>query len=204
MRRIGSLLACLLVVAPAAGAETGPKGAPDPVSLQLGFLFVNYYGADLEKLEQRAAWISEFDLAVALQLVRLSDADLDDIVTWRREGGSWDAITRRCRLGCEIFFVELPVNLELPEPYARPYATWSTRPGADQRLTDEEVRELVILRAMSEHCQLAPEDVVRLRSAGQSPKAIVAVHPPSRRAENAAPPVPAPPPGSAPKPPAKP
>ena len=165
---------------------------PDDVPLQLEFLFVHYYGADLDDLERRATWISEYDLAVALHLVKLAEVDLDDIVTWRREGSSWDSITRRCQLGCEAFYVDIPANVTLPAPYARPYATWRAHPGADLRLTDEEVRELVILAAISEHCRLAPEEVVELRSAGQTPRAIVAMHPAADSVEDAAPPLPEP------------
>jgi hypothetical protein len=164
----------------------------DEVPLQLEFLFVHYYGANLDDLERRATWISEYDLAVALHLVKLAEVDLDDIVTWRREGSSWDSITRRCQLGCEVFYVDIPAKVTLPAPYARPYATWRKRPGADLRLTDEEVRELVLLAAISEHCRLAPAEVVELRSSGQTPRAIVAMHPAPDSVEDAAPPLPEP------------
>lgn len=173
----------------------------DDVPQQLGFLFVDYYGADLQDLEKRATWISEYDLAVALHLTRLADIDLDEIVKWRREGSSWDAITRRCALGCEVFYVDIPNDVTLPAPYARPYVTWRQQPGADLRLTDEEVRELVLLAALSEHCSLAPEQVVQLRSAGQTPRAIFAMHPASRDTENTTPSLPPePPPGATPGP----
>lgn len=160
------------------------------VPLQLGFLFVNHYGATLEELEPRAAWVSEYDLVVALELARVSDTELDDIIGWRREGSSWDAITRRCGLGCEIYYVELAADVELVEPYARPYRVWDEEPQSDQRLKDEEIRELVLMSALSEHCRVPAEEIVRLRMAGQTPRAIVAMHRPDRDAEYAAPPVP--------------
>lgn len=158
------------------------------VPLQLGFLFVNHYGASLEELERRAAWVSEYDLAVALELSRRSDTKLDDIIAWRREGSSWDAITRRCMLGCEVYYVELAADLELREPYARPYRLWDEKPATDQRLTDEEIRELVLMSALSDHCRVTPETIVRLRMAGQTPRAIVAMHRPDRDTEYAEPP----------------
>ena len=159
------------------------------VPLQLGFLFVNHFGANLDELEARAAWVSEYDLAVALQLASVSETKLDDIISWRREGSSWDAITRRCQLGCEVYYVELSADVELKEPYARPYVVWDEKPGSDQRLTDEEIRELVLMAALSEHCKVTPEQIVRLRMAGQTPRAIVAMHRPDRDTEYAAPPV---------------
>jgi hypothetical protein len=174
----------LLLVVPVNAQYSPETDAP----LQLGFLFVNHYGADIKQLEARAAWVSEYDLAVALQLVRVSETELDEIISWRRQGSSWDAITRRCGLGCEVYYMELAADLELPEPYARPYKVWDESPGSDQRLTDEEIRELVLMSALSEHCKVLPEEVVRLRTAGQTPRAIVAIHRPDRDNEYAAPP----------------
>ena len=176
----------VLVAVPTDAQITSGSEAP----LQLGFLFVNHYGANLEELETRAAWVSEYDLAVALQLASVSNTDLDEIITWRREGSSWDAITRRCQLGCEIYYIELAADVELSAPYARPYIVWDETPGADQRLTDEEIRELVLMAALSDHCKTPPEQIVRLRMAGQTPRAIVALHRPDRDAEYAAPPLP--------------
>ena len=178
MHRTGLYTSFLVSLALATPPRERVPAAGPVGPLQLGFLFAGYYGADLPGLERRSAWISESDLAVALQLVRLTHRRLDDIVTWRREGSSWDAITRRCNVGCEVYFVELPADLQLPEPYARPYRLWRDQPRADQRLSDAEVREMVLLHALSEYCGMAPPEVVRLRAAGQSPKAIAAAHPP--------------------------
>jgi len=158
-----------------------PQGAARSGTLQLEQLFVGYYGADPAELERRADWISEYDLAVALHLVRRSRTDIDRIVAWRREGNSWDDITRKCALGGGVYHVTLPGSVDLPEPYSRPYQRWRALPGTDQRLTDEEVRELVILRALSDYCGIAADQVVRLRMAGQSPRAILSQHPPRKR-----------------------
>lgn len=176
-------LALLLVACPATAEDASAPVPHDGPSL-IGFLFENYYESDLVELSRRASWISEYDLAVALHLERASGVTLDEIVTWRRQGSSWDAITRRCGLGCEVFFVELTdAETLLPDPYARPYVTWDEHPGADQRLSDIEIRELVLLRAMSDYCGASADEIVKLRAAGHSPKAIAAVHPPRPRRE---------------------
>lgn len=140
--------------------------------LQLGFLFEHHFDADVVALQRHVAWLSEYDLLVALHLERVSTRGLDEIISWRREGHSWDAITRRCGLGSQIYRLTLPAALALRGPYARPYATWRQDPRADLRLTDEEVRELVLLRTLRDHCRLTAEDVVRRRSAGESPHSI--------------------------------
>jgi len=184
MHRTGLFPSFLVSLALATPVRDHVPAAGPVGPLQLGFLFAGYYGADLSGLERRSAWISESDLAVALQIERLTHRRLDDIVTWRREGSSWDAITRRCNLGCEVYFVQLPADLPLPEPYARPYRLWRQQPGVDQRLSDAEVREMVLLHALSDYCSIAPPEVVRLRAAGQSPKAIAAAHPPREAQSN--------------------
>lgn len=170
----------LLLVAPGALADSANTPPHDGSPSQMGFLFTDYYRIDPAALEQPTEWISEYDLAVALHIMRHSDVELDQIVTWRRGGSSWDAITRRSGLSCEIYFVELEADRALPEPYARPYVTWDEKPGSDLHLNDVEIRELVLLRAMSDYCQTAAEEVVRLRVAGHAPRAIAAFHPPRR------------------------
>ena len=140
--------------------------------LQLDFLFEHHFAADLNALQGHAAWLSEYDLLVALHLEHVSVRSLDEIIAWRREGNSRDAITRRCGRGSEAYRLALPAGLALRGPYARPYATWRQNPRADLRLTDEEVRELVLLRTLRDHCRLTAEDIVRRRTAGQSPRSI--------------------------------
>jgi hypothetical protein len=178
-----SFFISLALAAPAENALRGRAPVPQarPATLQLQPLFADHYRADPVELARSAGWMSEYDLAVALHLVRRSRVDLDRIVAWRREGGSWDAITRRCGLSAGVYHVPLPEDAELPEPYARPYQRWRANPGADQRLTDEEVRELVILRALSQYCAIPAEKVVRSRAAGQTPEAIIEQRPVRRR-----------------------
>ena len=59
-------------------------------------------------------------------------------------------------------------------------AVWRDSPGADVRLTDEEVRELVLLRTLRDFCQIPAAQVVRLRLSGRSPMAIAAAYGPQR------------------------
>lgn len=174
MRR--TVLYAVLVSAALSSRSTWDRDvhAETSSSLQLDFLFARHFDADLVDLERRAAWVSEYDLLVALHLQQLSKRSLDDIIDWRRTGASWDTITRRCGMGCNIYYVALPATQELPRPYARPYATWRQQPGADQRLSDEEVRELVLLRALRDALQLNAGEVASRRAAGHSPRAIAA------------------------------
>jgi hypothetical protein len=173
--------------APGAAKAESEIATSDPTGLQLDFLYEDYSGFERAALARRAAWLGESDLLVALELARRSRADLDVIVTWRREGASWDAVTRRCQLRCDVFYVVLPARLELAPPYARAYRQWRLSPGADLHLADNEIRELVLMRAVSEHCRIAPEQVVRLRNAGHGPRDIALTFGSLRSGEDAAP-----------------
>jgi hypothetical protein len=162
MRRVHTALFVVGLLLVAARDREVRADAARP--LQLDFLFEHRFGADLNALQRHAAWLSEYDLLVALHLEHVSARSLDEIIAWRREGSSWDAITRRCGLGSETYRLTLPTSLALRGPYARPYATWRQNSRADLRLTDEEVRELVLLRTLRDHCRLTAEDIVRRRT----------------------------------------
>lgn len=178
MQRTPFYAALAVVALLVAAARDRDVHAEPSQPLQLGFLFERHFGADPAAVERFVAWVSEYDLLVALHLERVSTHDRDTIIAWRRAGSSWDTITRRCGLVCGIYFVDLPTDQELRGPYARPYVTWRAQPGADQRLSDEEVRELVLLRVLRDTYHLAPGEVARRRAAGESPRAIVASHTP--------------------------
>jgi len=186
------LLGFIVAAAPTGLGQPAPGGVGEPRlsragmvepapssarrhALQFDFLYRDYFGLDPAGLERPAAWLGEPDLVVALHLRHLSGVDLDVIVTWRREGVSWNEITRRCRRGSQVYYVELPRELELPPPYARAYGHWRQHAGAELALSDAEVRELVLLRVMSEGCALPAAKVVRLRASGFGPRAIAVV-----------------------------
>jgi hypothetical protein len=186
--RIASVLVAVLVIlwshAPAA-ARVRVQAAP-PV-LQLDFLYADF-GVDPSRAEREVVHVGEADFLVALHVARASGVDLAVVITWRRGGMSWDAITRHCKRDGRIYYVELPPEATGP-PYGRAHGHWRRHPQSDIRLTDEEIRALVLVRAVAGHCKLPCGEVVRLRVRGESPKAIAARH--RRTAEDAAPAAPA-------------
>jgi len=180
MHRTTLYAAGLLALAFATVAEERREPENPLASLQLGFLYEHHFGADRTTLQEQARWISESDLLVALQLRRQTRIDLERLIGWRRQGSSWDEITRQCGLPATVFFVQLPRTEPLRGPYVRPYSVWRDSPGTDVRLTDEEVRELVLLRTLRDFCQIPAAQVVRLRLSGRSPMAIAAAYGPQR------------------------
>ena len=171
MQRTSWLAALAAVVLLVAAARDRDAHAEPSRTLELGFLFERHFGADAATLAPLIDWVSEYDLLVALHLERVSRHDRDTIIAWRRAGGSWDSITRRCGLACNIYYVAMPADTELHGPYERPYATWKAQPSVDQRLSDEEVRELVLLRVLRDAARLSAAEVARRRAAGATPRA---------------------------------
>jgi hypothetical protein len=169
------MLALLLsMLAAQAGAETAVQVRVGSPSLELGFLFTDYYGLSPERTRSCALVLDEDDLLVALHLERASGVDFEIIARWRRDGASWDDITRRCRRDCGVYYVALPADARLGPPYGRAHGYWRKHPKGDLRLSDDEIHSLVLLSALSEHSGLAPLEVARGRARGESPKEISA------------------------------
>jgi len=170
MRRATVLLAVLLVQPCLAVADPAVRVQVGAPALQFEFLY-NDYGVDRSHAAREVARLGEADFLVALHLARVSGANVNLVITWRRGGMSWDSITRRCKRDGRIYFVELPVEATGP-PYGRAHGYWRRHPRTDLHLTDVEIRELVLVRSVASHCKLPCAEVVRLRVRGESPRAI--------------------------------
>jgi hypothetical protein len=164
------LLAVALSSSGLAAATTTVNVQVGPPALQFGFLYRDY-GVDRSRAEREVTHLGEADFLVALHVARATGMDLSVVVAWRRGGMSWDAITRRCKRDGRIYYVELPPEATGP-PYGRAHGHWRRHPHSDIRLTDEEIRELVLVRSVADHCKLPCGEVIRLRVRGESPKAI--------------------------------
>lgn len=174
MRRLAILLIACTALVPATFAETSVQVRVGGPSLELDFLFTDYYGLSHSRMRQCSSVLDEHDLLVALHLVRISGVDFEIIARWRRDGQSWDEITRRSRHDCSIYYVALPKDARPGPPFGRAYGHWRKHPKGDLRLEDEEVHALVLLRALSEHSGVAADEVARLQAKGERPRAIAA------------------------------
>lgn len=188
MRHIVILLIACATLAPVTHADTSVQVRVGGPSLELDFLFTDYYGLSHDRMRQCSSVLDEHDLLVALHLVRVTGVDFEIVARWRRDGQSWDDITRRCRRDCSIYYVALPAEARPGPPFGRAYGHWRKHPKGDLRLGDDEIQALVLLRSLSQHSGIAAEEVARRRSRGESPRAIAARHdmredtaPPARR-----------------------
>jgi hypothetical protein len=182
MRSPWLLIFPILAWSGVAAAETAVHVGIGTNNLQFDFLYTDY-AADAQVVQREVAYIGEPDLLVALHLARACRMDVDVIVGWRRAGMSWDRITRRCHEDASIFYVEIPEGVSGP-PYGRAHGHWKRHPKGDLALTDAEVREFVLARALAGHCGVPVTEIVRRRAAGEPVKTIVAS---TKRSEDAAP-----------------
>lgn len=186
MRRRAFLAGVFLAWSSLVAAETTVQVGVGTSALQFDFLYSDY-GVDRVRCERDARNVGEADFLVALHLSRLSGFDIDAIIRWRRDGLSWDTITRNCRRDAVIYYVELPPDVTGP-PYGRAHGYWKKHGKRDLELTDAEVRELVLVQALAAHSKVSPAQVVRARAAGKSAKEIAGVSGAKAHKEDAAPP----------------
>jgi len=170
-------LACLLAglvacaaVPQSARAETSVGVHIGSSGFEFGFLYNDYYHADEEVIVGCREWMSEPDMVVALDLARVSGVRLDIILGWRRTGLTWYDITHRCRQDTHIYYVDLPEDTG--PPYGRAIGYWRKHPKQDLRLSDDEVRGFVTLKALSDYSRRSPAAVLVERRAGKSPAQI--------------------------------
>jgi hypothetical protein len=134
------------------------------------------YGIDPVRAQPAIARVGESDYVVALYLSNLSGVGIEVIVQWRQAGVSWDTITQRCHLDSQAYYVELPPDVTPRPPYGRACGYWRRNPRGNIALQDDEIRELVIVKALSRHCGVAPGTILRARATGRSAKEIAAQH----------------------------
>lgn len=190
MRRSVLLMAVIVAMSNPAAAETSVRVGVVTPALQFDFLYSDF-GVDRVRVERDAASVGEPDLLVALQLAQVSGIQVDVILGWRRDGVAWDTITRNCHQDARIYYVDVPPTVSGP-PYGRACGYWRKHGKQDLKLTDAEIRELVLVRALSKHCGESPAAIVQSRLEGKSPRTIATGAHPSRSKEDAAPPAPAP------------
>jgi hypothetical protein len=166
------LVAILAAWCGLAAAETSVHVGSGASGLQFDFLYSSY-GVQPDFVEHEVIFVGEPDLLVSLHLARATAIDVNVIVGWRRAGMSWDRITRRCHKDSRVYYVDLPDDVTGPL-YARARGHWKKHRRGDIALTDAEIRELVLVLALSGHCKVPAAEVVRRRAAGENAGAIAA------------------------------
>jgi hypothetical protein len=113
------------------------------------------------------------DAAVALFLARHGGVSVKAVLRHRDDGLSWFQIGVRIGVPIEAYFVEL--RRPPGPPYGKAYGHWKKRghPHKPHALTDQEVRDLVLLQITAGYYGMDPDEVVK-RRAGLDGVALIA------------------------------
>lgn len=109
------------------------------------------------------------DLAVALFVARHSRRSPDEILVLRRQGLSWWAISVRCGVPADAWFV--PVHRDPGPPYGKAYGHWKKHRGQPNTalvLTDVQARDLVAVRMLRDYYGVSAEVAMQWRSSGRA------------------------------------
>lgn len=168
---------CTLLIAGAShgDADTSVGVRVGTSGFEFEFLYGDHYGVEADAVHRHTKHVSEEDFLVALHLSRAAGLDVDVVVGWRRDGESWDDIRHRCALGPDVFYIDLPADSDPGPPYGRAWGHWKKK-GRNKalRLSDDEVRAFVVLRALSDYTKKPVSEVLHQRRQGWTPAKIAA------------------------------
>lgn len=117
-------------------------------------------------IQQRG--IPYYEIPVVYHIVQCAHVSPSLIVNLRLGGSSWIDICLHYGCSPEIFYVPVAVEVSGP-PYGHAYGHYKKRPKEqwrEIRLSDDDIINLVNLKVISEHHHCAPEEVIKIRSAG--------------------------------------
>src|SRR5262245_44600095 len=162
------LVVFIVTVAPTIGADRASAQTAYNVSAQIGNFHVavaNYYHVpEREVIVIRERRIPDDEIPVALFMASRAGVPWGRVVDMRLRGDSWWNISVRLGLGPEVYYV--PVVVDPGPPYGRAlghYKKKHRKQWSTIVLTDADIVNLVELRFLSEHYQVAPERVIALR-----------------------------------------
>lgn len=159
--------------------EFGLKAAPDGIS-EIGFVYSEYYHVQptvVVDLERKR--LSEDDMSVLLFLSGRGRIAPEVILRWRLAGDSWWMITERLKLDSEIYYVPVPEHVQPGPPFGKAYGHFKVKRRGKQTLSDtflkerriafddDDIRNLVQLRLVSEYYGYPPEEIIKRRERGE-------------------------------------
>jgi hypothetical protein len=115
------------------------------------------------------------DISVALFLANLAKVTPEAVIGYRAKGLSWADITGQLGVKPDVYFVGLPANPG--PPYGNAWGYWKKRraqPPPVFNLADNDLRNLVQLRLVSQYYKVTPRTVIHWRGSGKDFSTIIA------------------------------
>ncbi len=175
MKHLVLTLATLILLAMPVIAQVTVSGTVATPRMAISATYSDYYKAEPKVVEGLVAQkVSDDDISVALFLSNQAKVTPEVLISYRTKGLSWADITIKIGVKPDVFFVVLPANPG--PPYGKAWGHWKKRkahPTLVFDLGDDDLRNLVQLRLVSEHYKVKPEEVIKWRGSGKAFQAII-------------------------------
>jgi len=157
------------VNANAGNLEIGLKADNDGIK-EFYLAIGDYYKSPEKEITViRSSGIPDDDLPVVFFLARHAGVEPGVIMKLRLGGKTWMDITLHYGLSPEIYYIEL--RNDPGPPYGKAYGHFKKRPRKEWgaiRFADSDIVNFVNLKFISEHYHYSPDDVIKMRSGGES------------------------------------
>lgn len=128
-----------------------------------------YKTPEKEVVVVRQKGIPDDDIPVVYFIARRANIDPLTIIQLRLAGASWMEISLRYGLTADIYYVD--IHGDPGPPYGKAYGYYRKHPRKkwnEIRLSDPDIVNLVNLRFLSEHYGHSPNEIIKMRSGGES------------------------------------
>jgi hypothetical protein len=170
MKRLALTLALLILMSMPAIAQVTVSGTVATPRMAISATYSDYYKAEPKVVEGLVAQkVSDDDISVALFLSNQAKVTPEILIGYRTKGMSWADITIKLGVKPDIYFTVLPANPG--PPYGKAWGHWKKRkahPTLVFDLGDDDLRNLVQLRLVSEHYKVEPAEVIKWRGSGKA------------------------------------
>ncbi len=148
----------------------------NPGAMPVTVTFSEYYKVEPRIVDGLMAQnVSNDDISVALFLANLAKVTPETVIGYRAKGLSWADITGQLGVKPDVYFVGLPSNPG--PPYGNAWGYWKNRraqPPPVFNLADDDLRNLVQLRLVSQYYKVTPRTVIHWRGSGKDFSTIIA------------------------------
>jgi len=170
MKHLTLTLPTLILLAIPVIAQVTVSGTVGTPRMAISATYNDYYKAEPKIVEGLVAQkVSDDDISVALFLSNQAKVTPEVLIAYRTKGLSWADITIKIGVKPDVFFVVLPANPG--PPYGKAWGHWKKRkahPTLVFDLGDDDLRNLVQLRLVSEHFKVKPAEVIKWRVSGKA------------------------------------
>jgi hypothetical protein len=170
MKRFSLTVWSLVLIALPSFSHVKVSGIVTSPRMAVTSTYINYYKVDQKTVDGLVAQkVPDDDISVALFLSNQAKVTPGVVIGYRTKGMNWADITIKLGVKPDVYFAVLPSNPG--PPYGKAWGYWKkhkAQPTTVFTLGDDDLRNLVQLRLVSEHYKVKPEEVIKWRGSGKA------------------------------------